>query len=602
VLFASPCPASSGERKPLSCSLGGYIRNSCSPIAGYCSQTDVPLPRLDKRTTVVVSLLFIAALAARLIGLDQHFLLIDEAFVGVAARDIAFNHTPMWDAVSNAPYVWGLAQMISAFGDNAFVLRLPSAIFGASVSILIFLFISRWAGERVAILSAAIYALHPFALAFTRVAFVDALQLPAIWLAIFALDRYFEDKKRKWLLTALASATLAFIFKYNAIAVIGCWMFVGMLLGRYSIKTSLWLGGSIIAVSFATLLLWPYDAPLWFFSFLAKGGSYNGQYIWDFYHYAYRHVTFGSATLPIALLSYLLQRSGLPKNQAKRYDHYILFGLAYFGLLLYLGRPFQRYLLVLTIPVAIVYSMLIVQGYSLLREWMASKQTIALVRAAAGIAVLCGVLIQGTRSTVNYMAYLNNDLDLASAQQDLANAERIFWPEGSPVVAAYYLGFSQYYSLAERGALDTNMSRHYFLGSTSPYSADTLPYGVLLARDAMKRQGFFNAILHPRSFGEQVKQLDARVDSLKRERASINYYDSEFLQPGDLLVETRGIVDQNGEPMLYPLESGGPAENSVPPGFELVSAYLDGKRYSDTVYHRSANQGEVRILTKQHAR
>src|SRR5687768_12423446 len=108
------------------------------------------------------------ALLVRLLALDQHFLLIDEAFVGVAARDIAFNNTPMWDAVSNAPYVWGLAQIISLFGDSPFVLRLPSALFGASVSILIFLFIRRWAGQRVAFVSAAIYALHPFAIAFTR--------------------------------------------------------------------------------------------------------------------------------------------------------------------------------------------------------------------------------------------------------------------------------------------------------------------------------------------------------------------------------------------------------------------------------------------------
>ncbi|HET6511441.1 MAG TPA: glycosyltransferase family 39 protein, partial [Candidatus Kapabacteria bacterium] len=351
------------------------------------------MPLQDKRTVVVTSLLFITALIVRVIGLDLHFLLIDEAFVGVAARDIAFNNTPMWDAVSNAPYVWGLAQMIGAFGDSPFVLRLPSAIFGASVSLLIFLFIRKWAGERAATLSAAIYALHPFALAFTRVAFVDALQLPAIWMAIFAIDRYLVVRERKWLITALLAAALAFIFKYNAIAVIGCWMLIGLVLRRYSIKTSLWLGAAVLAVSFGTLLLWPFDAPLWFFSFLAKGGSYNGQYIWDFYHYAYRHVTFGSATLPIALIAYILIRSRLTRDEARRYDHLIIFSIAYFGLLLFLGRPFQRYLLVLTIPVAIVYSMLIVQGYNAFREWMLSRNARVLVRTAAGLAVLCGVLI-----------------------------------------------------------------------------------------------------------------------------------------------------------------------------------------------------------------
>ncbi len=557
------------------------------------------MPRQDKRTVVVTSLLFLTALASRLIGLDLHFLLIDEAFVGIAARDIAFNNTPMWDAVSNAPYVWGLAQMISAFGDSAFVLRLPSAIFGASVSILIFLFVRKWAGERTAILSAAIYALHPFALAFTRVAFVDALQLPAIWLSIFALDRYFEGRERTWLITALCSAALAFIFKYNAIAVIGCWMLVGLILRRYPLKTSLWLGTSIIAASFATLLFWPYDAPLWFFSFLAKGGSYDGQYIWDFYHYAYRHVTFGSATLPLALIAYLLIRSKLTRDTAKRYDHLILFSIAYFGLLLFLGRPFQRYLLVLTVPVAIVYSMLIVQGYAALREWRSSRDKKALLRMTAGFVVLCGVLIQGTRSSVNYIAYLNNDLDLRAAANELKSEDRIFWPEGSPVVAAYYLGFDQYYSLTTRGSLNADMSRHYFLGSTSPYSADTLPYGVMLARDEMKRMGFFTAIMNPGDFGKRVKQMDAAVDSLKQLRPLVDYFNSDLVRAGDLLIHARGTVDQNGEPMLYPLEYTERASHTLPHGFELAAAFVDGKRHADTSYARDVNQGEVRILRKR---
>ncbi|HET6513340.1 MAG TPA: glycosyltransferase family 39 protein, partial [Candidatus Kapabacteria bacterium] len=350
----------------------------------------------DRTSALAIGLLVLTALTVRLIELDQHFLLIDEGFVGVAARDIAFNNTPMWDAVSNAPYVWGLAQLISILGDTPFVLRLPSALFGASVSVLIFLFLRRWAGQKTAVLSAAIYALHPFGAAFTRVAFVDALQLPVLLLAVAAIDNYLLKHERRWLWIALISAAIAFILKYNALAILGCWMFVGLLLGRYPIKRSIGAGLGIVVLSLGTLLLWPFNAPVWFFSFLAKGGSYDSNYIINFYEFAYRHVVFGTATLPIAIIGYALARFSLDKEIAQRFDHLVVFSLAYYALLLILGRPFQRYLLVLTVPVAMVYAMIVVQGYRASRRWIAERDLLDLLRAAAGLAVTLGILIHGT--------------------------------------------------------------------------------------------------------------------------------------------------------------------------------------------------------------
>lgn len=567
----------------------------------FSSKTEILLPRQDLKSLLPIVSLAAIALFVRLLELDRHFLLIDEAFVGIAARDIAFNNTPMWDAVSNAPYVWGLAQLINAFGDSPFVLRLPSAIFGASVSILIFLFIRRWAGRRIAILSAAIYALHPFAIAFTRVAFVDALQLPAIWLSIFAIDRYMLDRSKNWLLVALASAALAFTLKYNAIAAIGCWVLTGFVLGRFPFKRAAIAGTFLILSSLATLLFWPYDAPTWFFSFLVKGGSYDGLYIWDFYHYAYRHVTFGSATLPIALLAYFIVRPAFDKLTAKRFDHFVVFGFVYCALLLLLGRPFQRYLLVLTLPVAVIYSMIIMGGWESVRAFASSRTVVHLLRMAAGLAVSIGVLVQGIRSTSNYLAYLQNDLDLPAAVGELKDAERVFWPGGAISVSGYYLGFDQYYSLATRGPLDGALRQHYFLGSPSAHATDTLPFGVLLAREELRRSGLMSALLDPKRFGDMVKALDARVDQIRSARPVLDYYTSDLVMPGDLLVQTRGIVDQNGEPMLYPLESGEVADHSLPHGFEFVSAFANGERHTDTLYKRGVNEGEVRILRKANA-
>jgi hypothetical protein len=529
----------------------------------------------------------------------MHSLLIDEAFVGVAARDIAFNHTPMWDAVSNAPYVWGLAQIISIFGDSPWMLRFPSALFGASLSLIIYFFVRRSSTERIAILSAAIYALHPFAAAFTRLAFVDALQLPMLWLAIYAIDRYMERPERKWLLFAISAAALAFIFKYNALAVLACWMLAGLLLRRYPLKTSLLLGAALVAASLATLLLWPFDAPLWFFSFLAKGGTYDGSYIWGFYLNAIGHVTLGVITLLVAATAYLfwMRRSMVPQI-VRLIDQMLLFGVCYFGLLLFLGRPFQRYLLMLTIPVAVLYGAVISEAFMSIRVLLRQRTSRSILFSSIGLVVLAGMIANGSKTWINYADYLHNDLMLEEVARDVRDAGRVFWPGGAPVVLGYYLGFDQFYSRSTRGALDPTMSHHYFEFSNVPYSADTLPYGVLIARNELKRVGLMNALSDFSGFRDRIRALDNYYDKIRHDRLDSYYYTSDLLKPGDLMIESHGIDAMNGEPYFEQVDPGRPFGHQPASGFEFVAGYSDGHKYLDTLYPRYDFHPELRILRK----
>ncbi|HET6512521.1 MAG TPA: hypothetical protein VFH43_10045, partial [Candidatus Kapabacteria bacterium] len=234
-------------------------------------------------------------------------------------------------------------------------------------------------------------------------------------------------------------------------------------------------------------------------------------------------------------------------------------------------------------------------------RWMAERDLLDLLRAAAGLAVTLGILIQGTRSWTNYIDYLGNDIDLAQASMELKNADRVFWPYGSSSTIGYYQGFDQYYSLATRGPLSNILEKHYFSGMTSPYSADTLPFGVLLARQELDRVGLINAVINPSTFVAKVKQHDSAVDARRNARTLVNYYHSEIVRPGNLLIEPLGVVDQNGEPMLYQIELGEESVKTIPSGFEQVSVYVDGLRYADTSYRRKLNQGGIRILRKTNA-
>jgi hypothetical protein len=79
-------------------------------------------------------------LMARLILLSAHSVLLDEATVAIGARDIVYNHTPMWDAMSNAPFVWMIGRLLGMAGlASAFWLRFPGAMVGTASIVVLFL-------------------------------------------------------------------------------------------------------------------------------------------------------------------------------------------------------------------------------------------------------------------------------------------------------------------------------------------------------------------------------------------------------------------------------------------------------------------------------
>ncbi len=514
-----------------------------------------------------LALAFIVALAARLWALSAHSLLLDEAFVAVGARDILRNHTPIWDAISNAPFIWGIGHLIglSGLNDPALV-RLPAAVVGACSVLVVYRFARRLMGTPSATLAAFLYAVHPFAVAFSRILFADSFQVFFELAGCLAIDRYILSTRRyrPGLIAIVLLWAAAFLTKYNAIVPGGLWLLMGIVSRRYRLGPALVCGVLMLAASAGTLLLWPCDAPVWLAAFLQKGGSYDilnaAAFFWTKVHLVLFGIT--EAALAGGVVAMVL----LNGERKKEIAHLVLFLVFYLVAIIFLGRTFERYLLI-TVPFACLllaklWEVIPIVKRERIRLWeMAGTVLLGLTTIVFAIGIV--------RSWTNYIRYLENDVDRPALTADVLRLEgeghRAFWLVPEPI-EAYYLGLSQHYSRATRPHLDGWLGeQNYFEWSALPYSEEWRGYNVLSVRSMLRRWGIKKTLFSPVAFIDSVHAI---------ERGSVNgfkvpvqdYLTSDFVRPGDALVMRCGMTNLEGEPILEDVshENGPPLLPSLP--------------------------------------
>ena len=540
-------------------------------------------------------------LVARLLWLSAHSVLLDEATVAIGARDIIQNHTPMWDAMSNAPFVWLIAHVLGKVGlANDFLLRLPSAIVGVASIAGVFWLARRMFDEKIAIASAFLFALHPFAVAFSRVLFADPFQVFFVLIGCYGFDKLatqsLRETPRKWMLLLSLCFVwgIAFIMKYNAIVPGAIWLVSGVISRRYHIVPAI---AGIIAValgSFATLLIWPYDETVWLLAFMGKAGSYNFVYAMDYYLARLHLVFFGITEILFVtafVVVWLLRRKGdaVPNDRisnnvrtSKALLHLTAFLLLQTATLIMLGRMFERYLLVLVpfgcmLLVALVdaiphlvgsypnywIKVIIKDGKSKFpqRRW----ESLAVYSALFAALFFFGK--GACHSYSNYFDYLRNDVNYASLAHEVLSMEqqpgsiaprRAFWLVPEPI-AAYYLGYTQRYSravLPNRDGPTAYLNYFEFVGI--PYTEDWRGDKVLAIRGLARDWGMARILTSPNHFIAMAKR--AADSAQKMERLPIvDYLDSDFVRPNDMLIMQSGFTDLAGEPILENIsDEGGP--------------------------------------------
>jgi 4-amino-4-deoxy-L-arabinose transferase-like glycosyltransferase len=554
-------------------------------------------------------------LVARTLWLSAHSVLLDEATVAIGARDIIQNHTNMWDAMSNAPFVWMIAHLLGMTGlASDFLLRLPSAITGTASIAMVYALAERLFNKKIAVASAFLFALHPFAVAFSRVLFADPFQVFFVLLGCYGFDKLatnaWRETPRKWMLLLYLCLIwgLAFIMKYNAIVPGVLWLVSGVVSRRYKIVPTIAAFIAMALGPFLTLLIWPYDESVWLLAFMGKAGSYNFVYAMDYYLDRLHLVFFGITEIMFVaalVVAWLLYRKGrktdLSTNneqtsasvgKAKSILHLTLFLLLETATLIMLGRMFDRYLLVLVPFGCILIIALLVACTSLMRlnpyRWMFTfwdaKDGKVPRSWVIEIALFYGVIGPvmwffgkgAYESYSDYFAYLRNDVDYASMAHTVLrmeqknpsvndSARRAFWLVPEPI-AAYYLGYTQRYSRATLPNLDgPTANQNFFEFASVPYAEDWKGDKVLAIRRLAREWGLARILASPHRFLDQAKSV---ADSARNMPPLLvaDYMTSDFIHPGDLLIMQSGLLDLQGEPILEDIanESGPPFIPSLP--------------------------------------
>jgi mannosyltransferase len=174
------------------------------------------------------------AAALRLAGLGHESFWYDEAVThfnvrlplpeivgGVIARD-----------VSPPLYFLLLALWAKVFGTSEAALRAPSALGGLAAVVLVHHAARRLAGERVALLAAALMAISPVSVRFAQEARMYGLMVPLAAAALALLARELDrPAPRAWLPLALVNLALAYTHVFGlfapALAFVAVWRALG---------------------------------------------------------------------------------------------------------------------------------------------------------------------------------------------------------------------------------------------------------------------------------------------------------------------------------------------------------------------------------------
>ncbi len=175
-------------------------------------------PMINRRQRVALGALTAAALALRLVHLTRVELFVDEAATWWYAKLIAAGGlSEQMTLEPTPPLYYGLIGLLtSLFGESDFVLRLPSALFGAAAIPIVFALGRALFGQRAGWIAAVLLTVHPLHVAYSREARVYPLLLCLTMLTLLALWRALDsDTRRAWILFGIALVAACYSHFYG---------------------------------------------------------------------------------------------------------------------------------------------------------------------------------------------------------------------------------------------------------------------------------------------------------------------------------------------------------------------------------------------------
>ena len=166
--------------------------------------------------TIIFAVILVAAVLTRLYDLETRVMSHDESLHTFYSFELAegrgFQHTPLM----HGPLQFHLVALsYFLFGDSDASARIPAALAGIAAIALVWVF-RRWLGKTGAIVTAVLMLISPFMLFYSRYVrneiFVVVLALLMFW----AVFRYFETRRTRWLYLLAVTLALHFATKETA--------------------------------------------------------------------------------------------------------------------------------------------------------------------------------------------------------------------------------------------------------------------------------------------------------------------------------------------------------------------------------------------------
>lgn len=135
-----------------------------------------------------------------------------------------FEQIPAWANLSfhdGPPLAMAIQKIFfTLFGDNTFAAKIPFALAGVGLVVIIYLIIAELRSKSAGLLGAGLAAIFSFNIWISRVGYLEGIEIFFISLAFYFFLKYLNTKKAYFLLFWAAALGLTLIVKYTSIYII----------------------------------------------------------------------------------------------------------------------------------------------------------------------------------------------------------------------------------------------------------------------------------------------------------------------------------------------------------------------------------------------
>lgn len=184
------------------------------------SWLETPITKTFSKITfehILIGLLILVTLISRLYNLDLRVMSHDEVNHVVPSYELYMGRGYRHDPVTHGPFQFHIVALsYFLLGDNDFTSRLPAALFSTAAVAFILIFYRRYLGKMGGLLAGIFFLISPYMLFYGRYTRNEAFIMLFGVVMLYAILRYLEEGKNRWIYLVTLAISLHFCTKETA--------------------------------------------------------------------------------------------------------------------------------------------------------------------------------------------------------------------------------------------------------------------------------------------------------------------------------------------------------------------------------------------------